>query len=103
MGIIRVIEFASEKPSVFHLLCSCRFIALVKLEQKLADNPNKKLLMEAIAKKRLGQFDSFLDHLHTEMIITGRHPCQDYFVHLHLHLCLHLHFNLCIRTLSVDS
>ena len=51
--------------------CSCRFIALVKLEQKLANNPNKKLLMEAIAKKRLGQFDSFFDHLHTEMIITG--------------------------------
>lgn len=49
----------------------CRFIALVKLEQKLANNPNKKLLMEAIAKKRLGQFDSFFDHLHTEMIITG--------------------------------
>ncbi|KAK9856084.1 hypothetical protein WJX84_001363 [Apatococcus fuscideae] len=49
-----------------------RFIALVKLEQKLANNPNKKLLMEAIAKKRLGQFDNFLDHLHTEMIITGQ-------------------------------
>ena len=49
----------------------CRFLALVKLEQKLAENPNKKLLMAAIAKKRLGQFDSFFDHLHTEMIITG--------------------------------
>ena len=43
----------------------------MRLEQKLAGNPNKKLLMAAIAKKRTGQFDSFFDHLHTEMIITG--------------------------------
>ena len=34
-------------------------------------NPDKKLLMRALARRRDNKFDSFFDHLMTELFITG--------------------------------
>lgn len=50
---------------------TCRFAAVVELEMALHGNPDKKLLMRALARRRDNKFDSFFDHLMTELFITG--------------------------------
>lgn len=37
----------------------------------LHGNPDKKLLMRALARRRENNFDSFFEHLMTELFITG--------------------------------
>lgn len=49
----------------------CRFAAVVELEMALAGNPDKKLLMRALARRRDNQFDNFFERLSTELFITG--------------------------------
>ena len=44
----------------------------------LSGNPDKKLLMRALARRRDNKFDNFFDHLMTELFITGMlsiHSC----------------------------
>lgn len=53
------------------LLC-CRFAAVVELEMALVGNPDKKMLMRALARRRDNQFDNFFDRLITELFITGK-------------------------------
>ena len=38
---------------------------------RLAGHPHKLALMEAMAKKKLNQFDSFIDKFLNELLITG--------------------------------
>lgn len=49
----------------------CRFAAVVELEIALTGNPDKKMLMRALARRRDNQFDNFFDRLITELFITG--------------------------------
>ena len=49
----------------------CRFAAAVELEVALTGNPDKKMLMRALARRRDNQFDNFFDRLITELFITG--------------------------------
>lgn len=51
--------------------CVIRFAAVVALEARLADNPHKLLLIEALARKANGRYDNFLDRLTDELFITG--------------------------------
>ena len=51
----------------------CRFAAVVELEMALVGNPDKKMLMRALARRRDNQFDNFFDRLITELFITGTH------------------------------
>lgn len=50
---------------------ACRFAAVVELEMALTENPDKKLLMRALARWRDNQFDNFFERLSTELFITG--------------------------------
>ena len=52
--------------------CAGRLAAAVELEIRLANHPHKLALMEAMAKKQLDHFDSFIDKLLNELLITGR-------------------------------
>lgn len=40
----------------------------------LTGNPDKKLLMRALARRRDNQFDNFFERLSTELFITGTAP-----------------------------
>ncbi len=53
----------------------CRFAAVVELEMALTGNPDKKMLMRALARRRDNQFDNFFDRLITELFITGTAIC----------------------------
>ena len=53
------------------VLVPCRFAAVVELEMALTGNPDKKMLMRALARRRHNQFDNFFDRLITELFITG--------------------------------
>lgn len=53
---------------------ACRFAAVVELEMALTGNPDKKLLMRALARRRDNQFDNFFERLSTELFITGTLP-----------------------------
>jgi len=44
---------------------------VVELEMALTGNPDKKMLMHALARRRDNQFDNFFDRLITELFITG--------------------------------
>ena len=52
-----------------------RFAAVVELEMALTGNPDKKMLMRALARRRDNQFDNFFDRLITELFITGTQTC----------------------------
>lgn len=59
---------SSSDPST---CTTCRFAAVVELEMALTGNPDKKLLMRALARRRDNQFDTFFERLSTELFITG--------------------------------
>ncbi|DBB06814.1 hypothetical protein WJX82_002835 [Trebouxia sp. C0006] len=48
-----------------------RFAAVVELEMALTGNPDKKMLLRALARRRDNQIDNFFDRLITELFITG--------------------------------
>ena len=63
----------STKPNhtCAFLFVGCRFAAVVELEMALVGNPDKRMLMRALARRRDNQFDNFFDRLITELFITG--------------------------------
>ncbi|KAK9803187.1 hypothetical protein WJX72_011823 [[Myrmecia] bisecta] len=48
-----------------------KLAAAIELERKLAGNPHKRLLVEALERKRLNRFDNFFERLLNELFITG--------------------------------
>ena len=48
-----------------------RFAAVAALEMRLGKHPNKVLLLQALAKHRLSRFDSLLDRILSELLISG--------------------------------
>lgn len=65
-----IISFQYDECQKRLLLCY-RFAAVVELEMALVGNPDKKMLMRALARRRDNQFDNFFDRLITELFITG--------------------------------
>ena len=73
---------------------ACRFAAVVELEMALTGNPDKKLLMRALARRRDNQFDNFFERLSTELFITGTASCPSSYFWKALTLSLFsLHFH----------
>ncbi len=76
-----------------------RFAAVVELEMALTGNPDKKMLMRALARRRDNQFDNFFDRLITELFITGTMTCFAFsapVVLLHVAAALSSSLVLCI-------
>ena len=48
---------------------------MAALEMRLGKHPNKVLLLQALAKHRLSRFDSLLDRILSELLISGGSPC----------------------------
>lgn len=48
-----------------------RFAAAVEVEKQLAADPEKQHLLLALQKRRLRQYDGFMDHMMTELFLTG--------------------------------
>ena len=48
-----------------------RFAAAVRLEAGLANRSDRQLLLRALQKRRLRQYDGAADHVTTEIFLTG--------------------------------
>lgn len=48
-----------------------RFAAAAELEKQLAEEPERQHLLLALQKRRLRQYDGFMDHVMTELFLTG--------------------------------
>ena len=48
-----------------------RFAAAAQLEQQLAQHGDRQQLLHALHKRRTQQYDGFVDHMLTELFITG--------------------------------
>ena len=60
-----------HKRSKVQQLFAGRFVAAARLEAGLADCPDRQLLLRALQKRRLRQYDSAVDHIMNETFLTG--------------------------------
>lgn len=74
-----IFQLGSSVFSCQLLIFGDRLAALVELWVRLVDHPQAEALMKAMVQKPVNRFDSFVDTLLNELLITGIGQC---FLHL---------------------